>query len=73
METLFWILVFLFALVAAWRVILMSATFPLPAAPRNIKLLLVGDGPCRHELEARARERASRTGSSSPGWPPRSG
>ena len=35
METLFWILVFLFALVAAWRVILMSATFPLPAAPRN--------------------------------------
>lgn len=45
----------------------------LPAAPRNVKLLLVGDGPCRHELEARARERASRTGSSSPGWPPRSG
>lgn len=43
----------------------------LPAAPRNVKLLLVGDGPCRHELEA--RERASRTGSSSPGWPPRSG
>lgn len=38
METLFWILVFLFALVAAWRVILMSATFPMPAAPRNEKL-----------------------------------
>lgn len=37
METLFWILVFLFALVAAWRVILMSATFPLPAAPQNEK------------------------------------
>ncbi len=30
MNTLFWILVFIFALVAAWRVILMSATFPLP-------------------------------------------
>ena len=29
----------------------------LPAAPRNVKLLLVGDGPCRHELEAQARER----------------
>lgn len=30
MEILFWILVFIFALVAAWRVILLSATFPLP-------------------------------------------
>ena len=29
----------------------------LPAAPRNVKLLLVGDGPCWHELEAQARER----------------
>ena len=28
----------------------------LPAAPRNVKLLLVGDGPCWHELEAQARE-----------------
>lgn len=37
METLFWILVFLFALFAAWCVILMSATFPLPAAPQNEK------------------------------------
>ena len=37
METLFWILVFLFALFAAWRVILMSATFPQPAAPQNEK------------------------------------
>lgn len=29
----------------------------LPAAPQNAKLLLVGDGPYRHELEAQARER----------------
>ena len=34
METLFWILVFLFALFAAWRVILMSATFPCPPRRR---------------------------------------
>ena len=33
MSNLFWILFSLFALVGAWRVILMSATFPLPQTP----------------------------------------
>lgn len=35
MSSLFWILFSLLALVAAWHVILMSATFPLPQPPAD--------------------------------------
>lgn len=35
MSNPFWILFSLFALVGAWRVILMSATFPLPQPPAD--------------------------------------
>lgn len=35
LSTLFWLLVPVAALVAAWRVICLSATFPLPDPPRD--------------------------------------